>query len=342
MESVTSAPMQNTESAKAKIINILSMPDGELSWCLRVKKAIKRSNLGDWADIVLTTSPPESIHGLGRWMKKKYGIVWIADVRDFWLLHPLQPIRKKPWRRMFEKRIARYYLNSTNAIISPSSKILDEMKSLISGNALTEVIEQPAPYLGQSKDQETFLGRRKQSPAGPRILHSGSFTQSDPSRTITPLLDLIKEARKKNPEIQLELSGRITAAELDEAQKCLGQNVSYYGVETLEESWSRISSANMLALVVAPGSSSVPGKLAEYRMSGLPIVYIGEGPWKKVIGLKNLPPPAVQLHHLLNNSHKHEVLFNSSYPTINAIAIKLEVLMKRCTEQPDFKKSNSF
>lgn len=39
-------------------------------------------------DVVLTSSPPHSIHGAGRWVSRKAGLPWVADFRDPYMTDP--------------------------------------------------------------------------------------------------------------------------------------------------------------------------------------------------------------------------------------------------------------
>ena len=49
-------------------------------------------------DVVITTSPPPSLHLLGAAVKRASGAAWVADLRD--------PLTSHPHRRGYESRLA--------------------------------------------------------------------------------------------------------------------------------------------------------------------------------------------------------------------------------------------
>lgn len=64
--------------------NLFFVPDTNLVWTLfAYQKACNLLDAGSY-DAVMTISPPESIHLAGLWLKRKFGIRWIANFEDLW------------------------------------------------------------------------------------------------------------------------------------------------------------------------------------------------------------------------------------------------------------------
>jgi len=73
------------------ILGKILIPDKLLLWCFesygRCKKIIRDEKI----DTVLTSSPPESVHLLGLWLKRKFkNLKWIADFRDLWTVENVE------------------------------------------------------------------------------------------------------------------------------------------------------------------------------------------------------------------------------------------------------------
>lgn len=89
--------LQNGEAARLyqwilnnekDIWKILTFPCSCLWWAWKVIKHIEANmNIGEFS-VIYTTSGPSSAHLIGYYMKKKYGIPWVADYRDAWTDNP--------------------------------------------------------------------------------------------------------------------------------------------------------------------------------------------------------------------------------------------------------------
>ena len=66
----------------------LLLPDENVTWnATAIPKAISIAR-SEGIDVVLTTSPPGSVHLIGAAVKKATGAAWVADLRDSIVLHP--------------------------------------------------------------------------------------------------------------------------------------------------------------------------------------------------------------------------------------------------------------
>ena len=74
-----------------------------LAWAPFALAAALRTHARRPFDCVLTTSPPESAHGVGRALARR-GVPWVADVRDGWTFEPLRsPFPTEAQRRLDER-----------------------------------------------------------------------------------------------------------------------------------------------------------------------------------------------------------------------------------------------
>lgn len=79
-------------------------------------------------DAVLTTSPPPSVHLIGLYLKRKYGIKWIADYRDVWF--PQSRIAyKTPIHKSVHHRLERSFVQHADRTVVVSDGHLKLLKS---------------------------------------------------------------------------------------------------------------------------------------------------------------------------------------------------------------------
>src|SRR5207248_3966628 len=76
----------------------LLVPDENVSWNLTAIPAAVRIVRQEGIDVVLTTSPPSSVHLVGAAVKRATGARWIADLRDSLVAHPHRRAESLPVR----------------------------------------------------------------------------------------------------------------------------------------------------------------------------------------------------------------------------------------------------
>ena len=76
------------EAGAALLGRRLLVPDENVSWNLTAIPAAIRIVRDEGIDVVLTTSPPSSVHLVGAAVKRATGVRWVADLRDSLVAHP--------------------------------------------------------------------------------------------------------------------------------------------------------------------------------------------------------------------------------------------------------------
>ena len=87
---------------------------------------------GETFDAVLTSSPPHSTQLIGLELKKRYGLRWIADMRDPWTdIYYYKDLNHTPLARWLDARYERQVLEQADAVLvtSPETKRLFLAKS---------------------------------------------------------------------------------------------------------------------------------------------------------------------------------------------------------------------
>lgn len=104
---------------------LLTFPDRAYDWYGAVKSAARDHLREHPPDVVLTTSPPEVSHFIGRWAKRVSGCAWIADLRDPWWNTQLHV--RPDWRRALDRRVERDVLGSADGITTVNESWGEEL-----------------------------------------------------------------------------------------------------------------------------------------------------------------------------------------------------------------------
>lgn len=138
----------------------LLVPDASVLWELTAAPAAVRLARRLGIDVVITTSPPGSVHLAGAAVRRAGRARWVADLRDSLVAftHRRREVRG-------ERALARLVGRSADAVVCASSAIAEEMRPLARCVAVVEN--------GCDFDDFDGLGYT----AGPRfrITHTGSF-----------------------------------------------------------------------------------------------------------------------------------------------------------------------
>jgi glycosyltransferase involved in cell wall biosynthesis len=243
----------------------LLWPDADIRWAMRAAAAAHaRLARPDW---LITTSPPESIHAAGLWLKRRWGCRWLGDFRDTWLEQPHRQERRVAWRAFGERLLARRYIGAMDAAMAVDPVVAAEMQRL--GGRPVTIVGHASPPLPApaALPGETI-----------NVVHAGQIALSSPTSRIEDMLNAFMQARTVNPLLALHLVGRLTARETSAAAAVPG--VVLHGVLPAQESLAMIAGADGLALVTPPHLHVPASKIVEYLATGLPIAACGDGPWR--------------------------------------------------------------
>ena len=162
----------------------LLLPDENVSWALTAIPAAVRLVREEKIDVVLTTSPPGSIHLVGAAVQRMTGARWVADLRDSLLAHPhrrADSLALKAKERS-RKSVAGLVARRADAIVAASEAIAEETRGLDpKGRVVT---------ITNGCDFDDFDGIAYKPGKRFRITHTGSFFgRRDPRPFLTALAD---------------------------------------------------------------------------------------------------------------------------------------------------------
>ncbi|MFQ5825306.1 MAG: glycosyltransferase [bacterium] len=248
------------------------LPDSKILWRIHAIRAASELLKKEKFDAIFTTSPPHSVHFIGKTLAKKFKLKWVVDFRDSWaggvVVHEPTPLQE--WiNRALQKTV----LKSADAIISVSEGIQNELKKSIPNSRekfylISNGFDEGDYPLAENRKKNRFI-----------FCHCGSITKfSDPE----PILTAFKLFKKKYPQladrILFQFVGydvlgdftvRIKQARLEDL-------VNYIGYKPHRQALQYLVNANALLLIAKgpKGATFIPGKTFEYLGSLKPILAI--------------------------------------------------------------------
>jgi glycosyltransferase involved in cell wall biosynthesis len=160
------------------------VPDENVTWnATAIPKAISIVR-SEGIDVVLTTSPPGSIHLIGAAVKKATGVAWVADLRDSIVLHPHRSNEGAAAyvKELTRAGVAKLVARQADAIVAASESIAAETRAIGPRG--------PVVSVANGCDFDDFVGLEYRRTDRFRVTHAGSFLgKRDPKPFLQALAD---------------------------------------------------------------------------------------------------------------------------------------------------------
>jgi glycosyltransferase involved in cell wall biosynthesis len=244
----------------------LIVPDEAATWNLTAIPAALRIARTENIDVVITTSPPGSVHLVGAAVRRAHGTRWIADLRDSLLAHQdrrsdtaVVRVKAKTVRAVGQV-VARH----ADAIVTAFDSIGEEMRALSPAGRIVTI--------PNGSDFDDFDGMEYARGERFRITHTGAFFgQRDPK----PFLRAVAESRLEDVVVRFVGGFRSADAEFVESLG-LTDRVEVIPFVPRRRSLELQRDSDALLLIAADaggrGAGVVPGKVFEYVAAERPIL----------------------------------------------------------------------
>jgi glycosyltransferase involved in cell wall biosynthesis len=245
----------------------LLVPDENMPWSTAALPAALRIVRQEGIDVVLTTSPPGSLHLLGAAVQKATGARWVADLRD--------SLASNPHRRGDESRLARakeatsagvakLVAKRADAIVAAADAIADEVRALEPRG--------PVVTIANGCDFDDFAGLEHHASDRFRITHAGSFFgKRDPK----PFLQALAESGLDDAVVRFVGDFRHEDREFADSLGLNGR-VELLGYVTRRRSLELQRDSEVLLLLIPEaggrGRGVLSGKVFEYLAAERPIL----------------------------------------------------------------------
>ena len=247
----------------------LLVPDENVPWSTFALPIAIRLVRREKIDVVLTTSPPPSLHLLGAAVKRTTGAAWVADLRDPLTSHPHRRGYESQLARLKEKSVGgvgRLVASQADAIVAASEAIAEEARALEpKGKVVT---------IANGCDFDDFAGLEHRTSNRLRITHTGHFHgKRDPK----PFLQALAESGLD--DVVIRFAGDFRAADREYAESLgLGERIELLGDVSRRRSLELQRDSEALLLLIPEsggrGRGVLTGKIYEYLAAERPILAV--------------------------------------------------------------------
>ena len=261
------------------------IPDARMLW-IRPSTRFLKKYLKEHPEIttIISTGPPHSLHLIGRNLKRKLNLHWIADFRDPWSgIDFAEDLNSNERAVHRNKKLEYSVLSEADHVVTISSGVADELKELC--DRKIEVVTNGFEFNFEfdSKLNEKFT-----------ISHFGSMPNSrNPELLWKVLSELKKENQEFKDSLSIDLFGFVDVSIIESANKFgLETELHLKGNLNHSESILKQRESQLLLLVVNNQGNvggTLTGKFFEYINSKRPILAIGpkEGDLNRAIESSN-------------------------------------------------------
>ncbi len=156
---------------------LLQVPDPGIFWARKAYTTITSLIEKTKPDVIYTTSSPNSTHILGLWIKRKYGLPWLADFRDPWSENLVIPYL--PGYRWLNKKLERSVLENADKVSCVSAPWLEDLYNNLGKD------EEKFKLIHNGFDEDDIKKSRPEFSPPFTITHMGSlYRDRDPMRVI--------------------------------------------------------------------------------------------------------------------------------------------------------------
>ncbi|GAA0719855.1 glycosyltransferase family 4 protein [Aquimarina litoralis] len=246
------------------------IPDARKYW---VKPSVKFLNdlisIED-IDIIITTGPPHSIHLIGKELKKKLDIKWVADFRD-------------PWTTIGYHKKLKLIRSARNKHIQLEKEVLSSadhitVTSYTTKEEFSSIAKQSISVITNGYDTEEVANIQLDTTF--TISHIGSLLSGrNPKKLWRAIYDIAQENEDFAEHLKLRLVGAVSEDVLSSIKEAgLSDFLEIKGYVSHKEAIEIQRSSQVLLLIEIDSEETkciIPGKLFEYMISERPIIAVG-------------------------------------------------------------------
>ena len=269
----------DTYSGRPHVLSRIVVPEPlVVAWAPFARSRALRLQRAKRFDCVITSSPPESVHLVGRALVRR-GVAWVADVRDAWTFEPIRPSFPTAVQRRADERLERRWLGAADAVVCVSRPAAEDLRQrlgieprLVPNGWDPDLLDPDAV----GEDADNILDRDRVS-----LVYTGRFGSY--GRDPAPLVRALGELARRDPDsaakLELVVAGPLTTAEAELMRSDVSPaRIVIAGTLPRERALALQRAGDALLLVASQRRSQLLNfKLFEYLAAGGPILALAAG-----------------------------------------------------------------
>ena len=268
----------DTYSGHPHVLSRVIVPEPLVAaWAPFARRRALRLNRRERFDCVITSSPPESVHAVGRALRRR-GVPWVVDLRDAWTFEPIRPPFPTRLQRRLDVRLERRWLRSADAVVCVSRPAADDLRERLG-------IEPRLVPNGWDPDLIAPSGSGNGDgildPDRVSLVYTGRFGSygRDPTSLVRAMGELGRIDPESASRLELVVAGPLTEAEAALMETDVSPaRIVVPGSLTRERAIALQGAADALLLLASPRRTQLLNfKLFEYLATGRPILALAAG-----------------------------------------------------------------
>jgi len=268
----------DTYSGKPHLLSRVLVPEPLVAaWAPFARSRALRLNRRERFDCVITSSPPESVHAVGRALARR-GVPWIADLRDAWTFEPIRPPFPTALQRRLDERLEKRWLGAADSVVCVSRPVADDLRMRLGiepwlvPNGWDPDLVEPGPGVTAGD----ILDPKRLS-----LVYTGRFGSY--GRNPGPLVRALGELARTDPAVasrlELVVAGPLTEAEAELMRTDVSPaRILAAGSLPRDQALALQRAADALLLLASPQRTQLLNfKLFEYLATGRPILALAAG-----------------------------------------------------------------
>lgn len=253
----------------------LQFPDDKAGWARRAHAAARRLVREQGIQLILSSAPPLSSHGLAARLARECGVPWVADWRDLWTDNPAYAA--PGWRRALDRRLEQRWLASAAGVVTVTPTLQRVLAAKVAGRCEVALI--PNGY------DEADFDAVEPAPREPgifRIVHAGTlYGHQSP----LPLLLAADALITRQPALAARLRLRFVGLVGTRFETMLAEFAAQHpgvlertGFVEHRRAVAEMLGADLLLLIIGGGSAArgvLSGKIFEYLRAHRPVLLVG-------------------------------------------------------------------
>jgi len=238
-------------------------PDSKKGWVGPAVRAAKHIIKSEHIRAVITTSPPPSVHGIGRKLKERYDLPWVADFRDVWFSRPIEMLYNSEKKRKRALALRDDIVTQADNVVVVNGCIKDYLgRGEVIYNAADDAL---VPlWRSEQRDEESVFV----------IGVLGTINELCPLEPLLKAVAALDKAVAKRIRIRHVGHGDADSMRALAARYGLEENLELRGYQVRQTAIEKLADAELLYLGVREQGRYhiVPGRLFDCLISGKKIL----------------------------------------------------------------------